>query len=235
MGGSTGVAVTHALDNVVWHALTGPNRSLGEVRGHAARLHPDVGPFAAVCDEACEQGWADLAALAGPGRGTTLFRPALDLPDGWTLQVKMPCLQMVAENGVGAPDDRFEVLGPQDVPEMLALVAETQPGPFMTRTIELGTYLGYRVDGELVAMAGERIRCDGATEISAVCTKESHRGQGLGGALTLAVAHVIQSRGDRAFLHVMTTNTSAISVYERTGFTVRMESDAVILRTPGAA
>ena len=92
-------------------------------------------------------------------------------------------------------------LGPADVPEMLDLVARTEPGPFVPRTIALGTYLGIRRGGALVAMAGERMRPPGWGEISAVCTDPAHRGQGLAGRLVRAVGAVIRERGDVPFLH----------------------------------
>jgi hypothetical protein len=71
------------------------------------------------------------------------------------------------------------VLGAVDVPEMLDLVARTRPGPFEPETYRLGTYLGVRRAGWLVAMAGERLHPPGYTEISAVCTDPGVRGQGL--------------------------------------------------------
>lgn len=112
-------------------------------------------------------------------------------------------------------------LGAEDVPEMLELVAQTEPGPFLRRTIELGDYLGIRRDGLLVAMAGERFHVDGWTEISAVCTKPDHRGQGLASRLVGALIASIRRRSERAFLHVMSTNTGAIRLYEELGFRVR--------------
>ena len=88
-----------------------------------------------------------------------------------------------------------------DVPEILDLVARTQPGPFRPRTIELGTYLGFRHDGALVAMAGERLHPAGWTEISAVCTDPAYRGRGLATRLVSAVGAGIAERGDRVLLH----------------------------------
>ena len=87
------------------------------------------------------------------------------------------------------------MLGAADVPEMLDLVERTQPGPFLARTVELGTYLGIRRDGRLVAMAGERLHPPGFTEISAVCTDAAYRGQGLATRLVRAVAAGIRRRG----------------------------------------
>jgi predicted GNAT family acetyltransferase len=101
---------------------------------------------------------------------------------------------------------------------MLDLVARTQPGPFLQRTVELGTYLGVRRDGALVAMAGERLHPPGFTEVSAVCTDPDHRGQGYAARLVQAVVAGIKERGDIPFLHATATNTNAIRLYEALGF-----------------
>ena len=115
---------------------------------------------------------------------------------------------------------------------MLDLVARTEPGPFAPRTIELGTYLGIRRDGALVAMAGERLRVPGLTEISAVCTDPGHRGQGLASRLIRAVAAGIRRRGETPFLHVAGSNINAIRLYESTGFKVRTAITFAAVRTP---
>jgi predicted GNAT family acetyltransferase len=104
---------------------------------------------------------------------------------------------------------------------MLELVRQTDPGPFLDRTIELGDYVGIRRHNQLVAMAGERLRLDGWTEISAVCTAPTHRGRGMASRLVGALKAGIQHRSERAFLHVLTTNTNAIRLYEELGFRVR--------------
>jgi predicted GNAT family acetyltransferase len=116
---------------------------------------------------------------------------------------------------------------------MLDLVRRTDPGPFLERTIELGDYVGIRRDGQLVAMAGERLHFDGWTEISAVCTAPSDRGHGLASRLVGALIAGIQQRSERAFLHVLTTNTSAIRLYEELGFRVRRSLTISVL-TPAS-
>ena len=62
-------------------------------------------------------------------------------------------------------------LAPIDSADMIRLVELTKPGPFADRTMELGDFFGIRVGGALVAMAGERMKADGTTEISAVCIR----------------------------------------------------------------
>src|SRR5579863_1049681 len=108
-------------------------------------------------------------------------------------------------------------LSAADVPEMLELVRQTGPGPFLDRTIELGDYLGIRRGSQLVAMGGERFHFDGWTEISAVCTAPGYRGHGMASRLMGALIAGIERRSERAFLHVVATNTNAISLYEQLG------------------
>jgi predicted GNAT family acetyltransferase len=99
--------------------------------------------------------------------------------------------------------------------------------------VELGTYLGVRDGDELVALAGQRVRLDGFTEISAVCTHPDHRGRGLAGALLDVLIDEINQQGDTPFLHVLTTNAVARSRYRSLGFEDRGEAQAVFLTAPG--
>ena len=220
------------LDNAVWHAVHGPWRALAEFRPAAARFIPDVSLFAALPDEPDDAAWADLATLVGPDGVGLLFRRHVDVPPAWKVEMHLPGVQMVADGAKPRGDERLVPLGPEHVEEMLALVAATRPGPFGARTVEFGGYLGYRVDGRLVAMAGERLSTGDHTEISAVCTLPEYRGRGLGSALVIAVVDGIRSRGGEAMLHAATTNTTAIRLYEELGFVTRCEIVATLVRAP---
>jgi ribosomal protein S18 acetylase RimI-like enzyme len=225
-GPSAAVAqdVAHPLDNPLWTALTGPQAYLAERRGSAARFPVDVSPFATVAGPAAgDQRWADLAALVGPGGVAVVPNAPEETPPGWERLGAIPGVQMDGSGLEPAPDPEAVVLGPADVPAMLDLVARTRPGPFLARTLELGTYLGIRRGGALVAMAGERMHPPGWTEISAVCTDPAHRGQGLAARLVRAVAVGIRERGDVPFLHAAADNHAGIRLYERLGFTHRRD------------
>ena len=219
--------MTHPLDNPLWAALSGPQAHLAVRLGRAARFPPDVSPFAAVAGDG---GWADLAALVGED-GTAVVPDAPEVaPHGWELVGAIPGVQMDGTRLEGGADPEAVALGPADVPEMLDLIERTQPGPFLPRTITLGTYLGIRRDGALVAMAGERMRVEGYGEVSGVCVDPSVRGEGLGAVVTLAAAHGIQERGDRAMLHVRDGNDGAHRLYRRVGFEQRRTVAVVVLR-----
>ena len=152
-----------------------------------------------------------------------------ELPEGWRAVDTFDLVQMIGERVTGVECAEAISLGAADVPEMLELVAQTEPGPFLERTVELGDYLGIRREGALVAMAGERFRLDGWTEISAVCTRSDHRGQGLASALTGALIAGIQRRSETPFLHVLSTNTGAIRLYEELGFRVRQTATRTVV------
>jgi ribosomal protein S18 acetylase RimI-like enzyme len=223
----------HPLDNPVWSALTGPHADFAQRRGAAARYPADIAPFAALAADADGSAWADFATL---GNDAYAF-PVLPVPrpDGWPVLAEFPIRQMIQVTPEAGEDPEIIILGSADVPEMLDLVARTTPGPFRPRTIELGRYLGIRHDGRLIAMAGERLRVAGHTEISAVCTDPGWRRRGLGARLIRAVAAGIRGRAETPFLHVTTTNTTAISLYESLGFQARRDFTFVVVQVPAAS
>jgi ribosomal protein S18 acetylase RimI-like enzyme len=222
----------HVLDNPALAALTGPHAHFAEGRGRVLRYPVDVSPWLALPDEPDADDWADLATLGGPGAEVALAGFVGQVPEGWEITFAVDGVQLVADALADAPDPEAVRLGPTDVPEILDLVERTRPGPFLPRTIEMGTYLGIRRDGVLVAMAGERLHPPGWTEISAVCTDPAARGEGLATRLILAVAHGIRERGETPFLHTGAGNTHAIRLYESLGFRLRRTTVFLGARVP---
>lgn len=233
-GGAPAATEPHPLDNAVWSALAGPHARFAERLGAAARYPADMYAFAALADPADPAAWADLHRLAGPSTPVRI-KPVGFVPDGWELIREGYGVQLVDTSLRAEPDPEAVVLGPADVPEILDLIARTEPGPYLQRTILMGTYLGLREDGRLIALAGERLSLDGWTEISAVCTDPAHRGKGLATRLIRAVAAGIRERGDTPFLHAAAGNANAIRLYESIGFTLRRTNRIAELRTPARA
>ncbi|PYE19471.1 FR47-like protein [Williamsia limnetica] len=173
----------------------------------------------AIPQEPAPQDWADAAALIGTSHAI-VFASAPLAPTFDAVTSSLGLVQMVARDVAGVVDPAVEQLTYADVPEILALTALTKPGPFLDRTIELGNYFGIRDEGKLVAMAGERMRAPGWTEISAICTAPEHRGKGLSVRLIRSLVHQINQRGEQVFLHAVDTNP-AIGLYESLGFAIR--------------
>jgi ribosomal protein S18 acetylase RimI-like enzyme len=222
---------THPLDRPIWSALTTRQRDLAEGGARARRFPVAIGPFADLVDMS-PQSFTELAAIMSGSEISVLFTPdAVTVPD----QFKV-LLAETGEQMTGTPAEstlagvEIVTLGPADVPDMMALVELTKPGPFGVRTHELGTFLGIKVDGGLVAMTGERMKPGNYTEMTAVCVHPSHRGRGYAQALLGAVARQIMARGEIPFLHVFSGNSSAIALYRRQGMEIRRRLHVTVLQ-----
>jgi predicted GNAT family acetyltransferase len=219
------------LDRPVWASTTTHHAALSEGNALARRFKPDVNLFAAACDET-PAALAALADLLQPGEQVYLAQvPEIVVPPGLVATKTATAVQMVATRTVMLEGTRADIrqLTDEDAPEMLALATLTEPGPFLQRTHTMGTFHGIRIDGRLAAMAGERMRFPGYTEVSGVCTHPDFRGRGLARRLSALVAAAIQGRGEQAFLHAWKSNQSAITLYETLGFAFRTDVNVAVL------
>ena len=225
----------HPLDRPVWASLTTHHAPLSEGNDLARRFVSDVNLFASSREES-PAAVAALANLVKPQESIFILQVAeIVIPPGFVAVKAAKGVQMVATVTM-TPEANcgdIQVLTDADAPEMLALARLTEPGPFLARTHTMGTFLGIRIGGRLAAMAGERMRFPGYTEVSGVCTHPDFRGRGLARRLSAAVTASIQARGDQPFLHAWKTNHSAISLYERLGFRLRTEVNAAVLQRVG--
>ena len=221
----------------MWNALTGRLNCFvtADSDARAVRIDPEVGIFVSGPDAESEtlQAMADLA-LRHPGAGMVELTggpmDALDL-SGVEVVTRIPLVQMMCSAlTAGGPDLTYETLTEADAPEMLALAILTKPGPFRSRTRELGPFIGVKSDGKLVAMAGRRMRVDGFTELSGVCTHPDHRGRGYAAGLSRAVVGEILATGEGAFLHAFAEHDATIAFYRSLGFEVRAPMTYTILK-----
>ncbi|PAY06216.1 GNAT family N-acetyltransferase [Bradyrhizobium sp. UFLA03-84] len=224
----------HPLDRPIWSALTTRQRELAEGGTNARRFPVAIAPFADMLDMS-PQSFAALGALLSGPEIAVLFTPEpVTVPPEFKV-----LLAETGEQMIGTPADfslpgvEIARLGLADVPAMVALTELTKPGPFSARTHELGNFLGIRVGGELVAMTGERMKPGNYTEMTAVCVHPDHRGRGYAQALLSAVGHQIAARGEIPFLHVFTSNVSAIALYRRQGMEIRRRLHITVLQKQG--
>lgn len=219
------------LDRPVWASLTSLHAGLAQGGALAKRYLPEINRFASARDDS-DEALAALAALVLPGEPVFLAQvQEILIPPGLVARKLATCVQMVAVAPVTVEDGPDEVipLSDADAAEMLALATLTEPGPFLRHTHRMGRFAGIRIDGRLAAMAGERFRFPGYTEVSGVCTHPDFRGRGLARRLSRHVAAGIAGRGDTAFLHAWKTNTAAIRLYETLGFRLRCEVNVAVL------
>jgi GNAT superfamily N-acetyltransferase len=225
----------HILDRPVWSALTSRHAALAEGSDLARRYHPSTVPFAAARDDSAESLQA-LGELAGPDEALLLLQAdPIVLPSGYLAEIMASGVQMVLQRTPPkVADTRIERLSEADAPEMLALATLTKPGPFSPKAQALGEFFGVKADGRLIAMAGERLKPAGYTEVSGVCTHPDFQGRGLGKLLSVFMTHRVLERDETPYLHAYATNAAAIGLYESIGFQLRTMMNVAVIRAVGA-
>ena len=193
--------------------------------GHApARRYPsEVAPFA-VIDDTSEPTLARLEALMAPGDQVYIFDEPPSRMNGLSAGPPLHTFQMLGPEHptVDARDEGCSpmLMTSEDAGEMFELITLAFPGFYQPRTHEMGTYYGIRIDGRLVAMAGERLCMTGYREISGVCTHPAHVGRGYARTLMNCLIRDHAAAGVKSFLHVGQANKRAAAIYQRMGFRV---------------
>ena len=221
--------VAHPLEDPVRSSLTGPHAHLAQRRSKILYYPTRANQYLCLPDPPDAEDWADVAATVHAEQSVFAWQASSRgamAAQWWTdrgmVVGRHPGLLFVDDGLDARPDDEAVHLRASDLVEIEEFVARNRNGRrFRPGALEVGTFLGIRRDGALVAMAGERLHPVGWTEISGVCTDAAHRGQGLATRLTRALVAGIRRRGEGAFLLVDEDNTDAIRLYEHMGFRLR--------------
>ena len=224
----------HVLDRPIWSAHTTRHQALAEGGGLARRYRPSIVPFAATAADDADSLRA-LARLLPAGETAVLVQAdEIVLPREISAVSTATLVQMIAEQPMpAASDGRIRQLTKDDATEMLALASLTKPGPFTLEALSLGEFWGIRIDGRLAAMAGERMKQPGYSELSGVCTHPDFRGEGLARLLSVFVAGRIVARGEVPYLHAYDSNAAAIGLYESIGFRLRSRMNMATVQRAG--
>ena len=219
------------LSNIIVQALATRQAGFLQTAGKARRFLPEIGPLAGFSEPA-DPDFDALAQLACGGPVVIFLDAPFQPRKGWKAVDEAPLVLMVWRGSDLPKEDSCAPilkLSVEDSADVLELTALTKPGPFGPRTHELGSFFGIRSGNRLAAMAGERLKVDGYTEVSAVCTHPDHLGKGHAAALMRTVMRGILERGETPFLHSRADNLRAIALYERLGFRHREAGYFVVL------
>lgn len=218
----------HLLDNMIWNAITTGNKNIAIVEGNVGSYLPNIAPFAGM-KEFSDANFQKLYEFIPAFRkiAVSSFQKISYDESKWNLVQSMDVTQMLyeyhAHTFITKNSDLIVPLTDEHIPQMLELTSLTRPGPFFKRTIEFGNYFGIFNDGRLAAMTGQRMNPMPFMEVSAVCTHPDYQGRGYAKALMLHVMKIILADSFTPFLHVLTSNTKAIQLYESIGFRRRRE------------
>ena len=210
------------LDNPIWEALNGRQAEFAIKGDGVLKYRPDVFIFAGIPDDSPNT-IEKVAELYKQGEFMGLMGFKLDIEPFFKRVFDVQAYQMLADKVPEYKSVNYVKLTKDDSPQIEELVELTKPGPYRPNVIELGNYVGIKEDDKLVAMAGERVKLDGFTEVSLVCTHPDYRGKGYAKTLSGVVIEDIIDRGDVPFLNVMAHNTIAFNLYNKLGFTTRVE------------
>jgi ribosomal protein S18 acetylase RimI-like enzyme len=215
--------MTHILDNPIWNALNTGSEMFSSRNENCRFVNSEMGFFVGLPSYE-EENLEYLHSICSPGQRIILFPPGrITVSKSWKVLNDHELLQMVCNSDPEPKplDGTLTQLTEKDVPAMLELIELTKPGPFLSRTIDFGGYVGLFHEGKLMSMAGKRLSPDPYVEVSAVCTHPDFGGKGLSNQVMRRVIADIKQAGKIPFLHVYPENTPAIKLYTKLGFEPR--------------
>lgn len=210
--------VLEKLKNPVWHALYGRQSGLGVSVGDFKYYSPEYTPFSAF--QSVQPKVEDLLNYAKLNDHFFLIGNDLEqVPDGLEKVENLETCQMVLGElkNISIAEEIVPLNGKFEE-ELKGLINLVQPGFFKEKTVDMGSYYGIFKDGQLVSVAGERMKVEGATEVSGVVSHPDYSGRGFSQQLIAYVSKRIQDRGEIAFLHTGINNKRAIGLYKYLGF-----------------
>jgi ribosomal protein S18 acetylase RimI-like enzyme len=214
----------NVLDNPAWAALNSLHSEFAEGTNQAKRYRPDIAPFVA-----CDGSLTDIDPFIKNGDTFFMIGDLPVLPHNWEIAHEIPCGQMVY-TGPLQEGDPVLLLDESDKTDMFNLINSLQPGLYKPDTRLMGNYYGIKQNGKPVAMAGERIRMPGYTELSAICTNTDYAGRGYAQQLIKHLCNTHINEGIVSYLHVALSNERAVRLYKHMGFEQRREISFYLMK-----
>lgn len=208
------------LDNPVWHSLSEVHQEFSINHNNIKFYQPAYCPFGGFnMEENISSPIIEYSKLVD---NFFIVGAKPVIPNGLQLNRELVCLQMVIDDKIViTASEEIRRLGDEHTEALFQLVTMVQPGYFGRKTCLLGNYFGIFKDGQLVSAAGERMKMNGFTEVSAIVTHPDHTGRGYAKQLVAHTANNIFDQSGTPYLHVAATNTAAINLYQKLGFITR--------------
>jgi len=212
----------HPLDNPAWYALNSHHREFAVGNEIVKRYRPDIAPFVS-CKPGHEVEFEQLNKWLSDGEIFYFIGEMASFPSTWTIVKELDCVQMTCDQLIPSKEHESVIreLTASESRTLYDLIQLVQPGYYVEQTRLLGRYYGIYNHEQLVAVAGERLRFEGYTEVSGICTHPDFTGRQFGHRLTTHVTNLNLAAGHVVFLHALRSNSRAIGLYEHLGFTLR--------------
>ncbi|OXA99062.1 GNAT family N-acetyltransferase [Flavobacterium oncorhynchi] len=208
------------LDNPVWNSLSESHQKFALEYNGTKFYNPDYCPFGGFLE--LENTLESARKYASLCENFFIVGKKPKIGDTLKIAKELVCLQMIVREKIQITfDNEIIKLTEEHKEELFELVNLVQPGYFKTNTFLLGSYYGILSSGKLISIAGERMKMNNFTEVSAIITHPDHTGKGYAKQLTSHVVNNIFDEGKIPFLHVVETNLGAIKLYEKLGFVTR--------------
>ena len=166
------------LDNPVWHSLNETHKKFSLEYGGLKFYIPEYCPFGGfIKKDNLVKGINEHSALI---KKFYTFGEKPLFSSKITLNKNLVCNQMLLEQSIGIKivEPIIELKSATQKTDLSKLVNLVQPGYFKIKTSDLGTYFGIYKNGQLIAAAGERMKMDNFTELSAIVTHPEHTRKG---------------------------------------------------------
>lgn len=211
----------HKLDNPAWNSLNEIHKKFSIEYKGIKFYRPEYCPFGGSIDkDMAMEGISEYSNLTD-----SFFvigkKPLLN--NSIALKRDLVCNQMLLRTPINI-DFKEEIIhlkNENQRQDLFNLVSLVQPGYFRNETADLGKYFGIYKDNELVAATGERMKMKEFTEISAIVTHPKHTRNGYAKQLIKYTTNQVFQENKLPYLHVVESNTRAIKLYEKLGFTTR--------------
>ncbi len=211
----------HKLDNPAWYSLTETHKDFAIDYNGLKFYHPDYCPFGGFIKPDTTDTGIDSYSLLTNNFYVVGDRPILN--DKVQLKKELVCNQMVLDKSIELEitEPITELQTTKQKIDLFDLVNLVQPGYFKSKTADLGNYYGIYKENKLIAVTGERMKMNEATEVSAIVTHPEHIGKGYAKQLVTYTSNKIFREDKKPYLHVAEANIRAIGLYEKLGFGTR--------------